>query len=371
MTHRERFYKVVTHEQTDRAVFDLSGSPQTMIDCPEVERKLAALLGFEGDKQGSGNVDERVLKALDIDLCRIGGMPTPATSHNREENGILYDAYGIGYKMTNGHYEICHNPLRDADIDEMMAYELPDADNLDRNLIERWADEAKYLHENTDYAVVAEHPVLGVFEIGCWLFGFDDYLYRCAAEPELVHAFSQRILNYQKKVIEVYYGALGRYIDCTTSGDDFGTQNAPFMSRKMFCDLIKPYLKERIAYTKKFTDAFYKHHTCGSVFELIPDIIDCGVSILNPIQPGVYQMEPERLKAAYGDRLTFWGGIDTQHLLTEGSPEQIREEVGRILSILDVNGGYILSSAHTIQSDVPAENLLAMFEGAREYYKNR
>ena len=143
------------------------------------------------------------------------------------------------------------------------------------------------------------------------------------------------------------------------------------MSRKMFCDLIKPYLKERIAYTKKFTDAFYKHHTCGSVFELIPDIIDCGVSILNPIQPGVYQMEPERLKAAYGDRLTFWGGIDTQHLLTEGSPEQIREEVGHVLSILDVNGGYILSSAHTIQSDVPAENLLAMFEGAREYYKNR
>ena len=205
-----------------------------MIDCPETERRMAELLGFSGEKQGTGNVDERTLVALDIDLRRIGGMPTPKTSHVREADGVVYDAYGIGRRMANGHPEICFNPLRDADIDEVMAYELPDADNLDMRQIERWAEQAKALHENTDYAVVAEHPVLGVFEIGCWMFGFDDYLYRCAAEPELVHAFSERILAYQKKVIDAYYGALGRYIDCTTSGDDFGTQTGPFMSTGMF-----------------------------------------------------------------------------------------------------------------------------------------
>ena len=362
---------MVTHQAADRAVFDLSGSPQTMIDCPETERRMAELLGFSGEKQGTGNVDERTLVALDIDLRRIGGMPTPKTSHVREADGVVYDAYGIGRRMANGHPEICFNPLRDADIDEVMAYELPDADNLDMRQIERWAEQAKALHENTDYAVVAEHPVLGVFEIGCWMFGFDDYLYRCAAEPELVHAFSERILAYQKKVIDAYYGALGRYIDCTTSGDDFGTQTGPFMSTGMFRELIKPYLKERIAHTRRYTDAFYKHHTCGSVFRLIPDLMDCGVDILNPIQPGTFEMEPERLKAAYGDKMTFWGGIDTQRLLPGGTPDEVRRETARILSILDVNGGYILSSAHTIQSDVPAENLLAMFEGAQAYYKNR
>jgi len=310
-------------------------------------------------------VDERVLKALDIDTRRIGGMPFPKTSHERVENGITYDVYGIGSRQG----QMCYFPLQDATIDEMMAYEMPDPDKIDRTIIKQWAAQAKYLHENTDYAVVAEHPVFGIFEIGCWMFGFEDYLYRCAAEPEMVHAFSERILDYQKKVIAMYYEEIGPYIDCTTSGDDFGTQNGLFMSRKMFNELVFPYLKERISYTKKYTDAFFKHHTCGSVFDIIPDLIGCGVEILNPIQPGAYQMEPERIKAAYGDKITFWGGIDTQHLLTEGTPEQIRAEVGRILSILDVNGGYILSSAHTIQEDVPAVNLLAMFEGAKAYYQ--
>jgi len=368
MTHRERFYRVVTHQQADRAVFDLAGSPQTMIDYPQTKDALAACLGIGSPDHSRYNVDERILTAFDIDLRRIGGMPTPATSHMRKCGGIIYNAYGIGYREVMGHLEICHNPLRDAGIDEMMRYELPDADNIDRKQIALWAQQAEWLHEHTDYAVVAEHPVLGVFEIGCWLFGFDDYLYRCAAEPELVHAFSERILNYQKKVIEIYYGALGKYIDCTTSGDDFGTQNGPFMSTPMFRELIKPYFKERVAHTRKYTDAFFKHHTCGSVHAFIPDLIECGVDILNPIQPGVYMMEHERLKADFGSRLTFWGGIDTQHLLPKASAEEVKAEVKRILSVMDVGGGYILAPAHTIQHDVPAENICAIYEGAKEYY---
>jgi len=293
----------------------------------------------------------------------------PKTGHCRTENGVTYNFFGIGCREINGYSEICVNPLRDADIDTVMKYEFPDPENIDRNQLKTWAEQAKWLHENTDYAIVAEYPVWGVFEAGCWLFGFDDYLYRCAAEPELVHTFSERFLKYQKRVTEIYYNALGKYIDCTTSGDDFGTQNGPFISVPMFRELILPYFKERVEYTKKFTDAFFKHHTCGSVHGFIPDLIDCGVDIPNPIQPGVYMMEPERLKHDFGDKITFWGGIDTQHLLTEGSPEEIRAEVKRILSILDVNGGYILSPAHTIQEDVPPENLCAVYEGAKEYYQ--
>lgn len=368
MTHRERFYRVARHQQADRAVFDLAGSPQTAIDYPQTHAALARLLGFEGEKQGPYNVDERILERFDIDLRRIGGMPIPRTSHVRSENGVTYDPFGIGCRPVNGHSEICFNPLRDADLDTVMTYELPDPEKIDLRQIDAWAAQAQWLHENTDYAVVAEHPVLGVFEIGCWMFGFDDYLYRLAAEPEVVHAFSQRILALQKRTIEIYYGALGPYIDCTTSGDDFGTQRGPFMSPEMFRELVKPYFKERVAYTRRFTKAFFKHHTCGSVHALIPDLIDCGVDILNPIQPGVYMMEHERLKNDFGDRLTFWGGIDTQHLLPEGSPEQVRAEVQRILSIMDVSGGYILAPAHTIQPDVPAENLIALYDGAREFY---
>ncbi len=372
MTHRKRFYEAATHGKPDRAVYDLCGSPQTNVDYEITQKELTQLLGFSGEKQGPFNLDERVLEALDIDTRRIGGMPTPPTSHCRTENGVVYDSWGIGYTATNGHMEICSNPLRDCTIDEMMAYEFPDPEKIDRKWIDLWTEQAKYLHENTDYAVIAEHPVLGVFELGCWMFGFDDYLYRLAGEPELVHAFSERMLDYQKKVIDLYYGALGSYIDCTTSGDDFGTQTGPFMSTEMFEDLIKPYLKERIAYTRQYTDAFYKHHTCGSVYDLIPSLIDCGVDILNPIQPGVYKMECERLKESFGSKITFWGGVDTQHLLPEGSVQEVKEEVKHLLSVLDKNGGYILSPAHTIQYDVPARNVLAIYQGADEFYgRNR
>ena len=369
MTHRERFYEVVTHGHPDRAVYDLSGSPQTNIDYEVTKKELARLLNITGEKQGFYNVDERILTALDIDTRRIGGMPTPVTSHCRKENGITYDSWGIGYKEIDGRMEICENPLRDCTIDEMMDYEFPDPEKVDRKLIQTWAEQAKMLHEQTDYAVVAEHPVLGVFELGCWMFGFDDYLYRLAGEPEMVHAFSQRVLDYQKKVIDIYYSALGRYIDCTTSGDDFGTQNGPFMSNEMFKEFIYPYFKERVAYTKQYTEAFYKHHTCGSVYSFIPMMLECGIDILNPIQPGVYMMECGRLKEEFGDRLTFWGGIDTQHLLNGGTEQEVKDVVKETLSVMDINGGYILSPAHTIQYDVPAQNLIALYRGADEYYE--
>ena len=365
MTHRERFYATVTHSTADQAVFDLCGSPQTIIDANEVRDKLADLLRIEGDDD---DIEEQILIALDIDTRRVGGMPIPNTTHEREEGGIVYDQYGIGRKLSHGYFEIVHNPLRDCTIAEIENYELPDPCNVDLKLIEQWAMQAEKLHVDTDYAVIAEHPVLGVFEIGCWMFGFDDYLYRLLAEPETVHAFSSRILAYQKKILDIYYGALGPYIDCTTSGDDFGTQRAPFMSTALFDELIAPYFRERIWHTKQLTNAFYQHHTCGSVYDLLPSIIDCGVDILNPIQPGVYKMEPERLKNGFGDQLVFWGGIDTQQLLPFGSPDDVKAEVKRILSILDINGGYILSPSHTIQADVPAENLLAVYEGAHEYY---
>ena len=362
MTPRERFIKTVLHEKTDRVAFDLCGSPQTLIDYQETRDALALCLGIKGEKQGNFPLDERILDRLNIDTRLVGDMPMPKTVHNREEKGVVYDSYGIGRRMVNGHYEICHNPLADCSIDDMMAYPMPEADNIDHSLVQKWAAAAKYLWENTDYAIVAGHPVLGVFEIGCWMFGFDDYLYRLAAEPEMVHAFSARVLDYQKKVIEIYYGALGRYINCTTSGDDFGMQTGPFMSAEMFNTLIKPYLKERIAYTKKYTDAFYQHHTCGSVYDIIPELMDCGADILNPIQPGTYMMEPKRLKAAYGDILTFWGGIDTQDLLPNGSKEDVKKAVRQIVSVMGDKGGYILSPAHCIQQDIPAENIVAIYD---------
>jgi len=347
-------------EKTDRVVYDLCGCGQTLIDYPQTCIELADYLGITGVKQGDFPVDERILKRLDIDTRIVGGMPTPKTVHNRKKDNTFYDSYGIGYSLVGDHYEICYNPLKDCTIDEMMAYPMPDAFDINRNLIREWAEKAMFMHEKTNYAVIAVHPVLGVFELGCWMFGFDDYLYRLAGEAETVHAFSERVLEYQKKVIEIYYNALGKYICCTTSGDDFGTQNGPFMSVTMFDELIKPYFKQRIKYTKLYTDAFYQHHTCGSIYDFIPIMINCGVDILNPIQPGTYMMEPKLLKNSFGDKISFWGGVDTQHLLPKGSIEDITLAVANIISDMD-GCGYILSPAHCIQWDVPAKNIATIY----------
>jgi uroporphyrinogen decarboxylase len=183
-----------------------------------------------------------------------------------------------------------------------------------------------------------------------------------AAEPDFVNHFFEIILQYQKKINAIYYGAIGPYIHYTTSGDDFGTQKGPFISPAMFRRMIQPVMAERIRHMRTYTDAAAFHHSCGSIRTLIPLLIDAGVDILNPIQPNAFEMEPERLKAEFGDTLTFYGGVDTQQILPHGTPEEVREEVRRLIGILGRDGGYVLAPAHVFQEDVPLENIAALYE---------
>ena len=148
-------------------------------------------------------------------------------------------------------------------------------------------------------------------------------------------------------------------------------QNGPFVSPAMFREQIASYLRERIACTKKFTDAYYLHHSCGSVYLLVEDLIQCGVEILNPIQPLAKDMEPGRLKKEFGDRIVFHGGIDTQNLLPFQEKEQIRETVEQVLDIMLADGGYIFAAAHNIQEDVAPEKLAVMLETARKAGKRK
>ena len=139
------------------------------------------------------------------------------------------------------------------------------------------------------------------------------------------------------------------------------------MSKDMFSSLIKPYFKERIEFTKRFTDAAFLHHSCGCVHDIIDDLIDCKVEILNPIQPVNEKMNPELLKNEFGNRIVFHGGLDTQSVLPFGTEETIKNAVYDLLSVMSRNGGYIFAAAHNIQEDVPPENVIHMFLAAREY----
>lgn len=364
LTYRERFERTLKHEQVDRPPMDLGATDMTAMEGGA--RRLAPLLGIRAEAPES-EVDEAVLQRLDIDIRGVGGVLSPAGSLARQVSPTeVVDAWGIGYSWNGHHHEAVTRPLAGATIHDLEQYAWPDAERLDAAQISAIAERARFLYEDSPYVVCARHPCLGVMELGCWMCGYDDFLYRMAAEPEFVNRFFEIILAYQKRVIEIYYSAVGPYIHFTTSGDDFGTQTGPFMSPRMFDALVIPYLSERIRYTRTFTDAAFFHHSCGSIYALIPSLIAAGVDILNPLQPRAKDMEPDLLKGEFGDTLTFYGGVDTQELLRLGTPDEVGCTVRDLIGVLGQSGGYILSAAHTIQSDVPLENVVALFGAAQE-----
>ncbi|MHB1295162.1 MAG: uroporphyrinogen decarboxylase family protein [Anaerolineae bacterium] len=364
-TPRERFARTMAHQEADRVPLDLAGTALTSAD-RDVWPALRSALGIQGEPEGDPSRDERVLRALDVDFRRVGALigggskPVPGYPDRQ------VDMWGVVRAWTGKYWDIVHSPLRDATIEDLDAYPWPDPAQIAAEApLERFQSEARRLWEETGYVVVAEHPVYGVFELACWMCGFDDFLYRLAGDQEFVHHFFVKYLQIQKAIIRPYYQALGPYIHLTSSGDDFGTQTGPFLAPRAFRELIKPYFAERIAYTREFTSGYFWHHTCGSVVKLLPDLIEAGVDILNPVQPGALGMEPASLKAAFGDQICFHGGFDTQGVLPFGTLEEIESEVQRVMGALKPNGGYIFSAAHNIQSDVPAANIVTMFQAAK------
>jgi uroporphyrinogen decarboxylase len=151
-------------------------------------------------------------------------------------------------------------------------------------------------------------------------------------------------------------------------GDDIGGQLGPLFSPAFYRRVVKPRQKALVQHIKSLTPARIWYHTCGSVMPLIPDLIDNGIDILNPVQISAAHMDPRELKARYGDKLTFWGGgIDTQRVLSFVTPAEVREHVRRNLDALKPGGGYVFNSVHNIQAGVPPENIVALFDAAYEH----
>jgi uroporphyrinogen decarboxylase len=157
-------------------------------------------------------------------------------------------------------------------------------------------------------------------------------------------------------------------IDLIYFGEDLGTQDScMFDPDTIYPKYIKPRHRRMVETLKSLTGAKVCIHSCGSVYHFIEHFIDIGIDVLNPVQVTAKNMEPERLKADFGDRMCFWGGINTQRILPFGTPEEVAAETRRIIKILGRGGGYILNSVHNIQAEVPPENIVAMFDAGRAY----
>lgn len=220
--------------------------------------------------------------------------------------------------------------------------------------------------QNTDKAIiVALGPPYELF-FGLGTGDFPGWMITLATEPEYVAALYDRLADAWLENLRRLHAAVGHRVHIVQFNDDLGTQDAPFLSTRMFREQIMPSYRRGIEWIHRHTPWKVFMHNDGAIWPLIPSLIEMGVDILNPVQTTAKGMDPLRLKQEYGDRLTFWGAsCDCQHTLAFGTPAQVAEDVRRHVEVFSPGGGYVFASVHNVQSQVPPENVFAMYDTAR------
>lgn len=359
MTSRQRFAATLARTPADRCPLDIGGTTLTSMSAG-CQKALRELLGFGGEAQlANSGVDERILQWAGTDFRGVGGivnLPGPHT--NLISDTAFVDCWGVKRELLGNYWEITQAPLHDATLADLDAFRWP-TPRIEDEKLDAWRAAAQRLRDDGRYVILAEHPMFGILELGCWMCGYDDFLMRMAIEPDFVRTFFDKVLAIQLELIEQYYGALAGLVDLTTSGDDFGTQMGPMLSPEMFDRLIAPPFSRRIARTKELGRCLYWHHSCGGVVPLLDSLIRCGVDILNPVQTSAAGMDPAALKARFGGRIVFWGGVDVQAFLPKARPDEVAREVRSLAATLGECGGYVMAPAHNMQDDIPPENIAA------------
>jgi uroporphyrinogen decarboxylase len=228
------------------------------------------------------------------------------------------------------------------------------------------AEGARKLRERTDRAIIG---LFGgnLLEIGQFLYRIDRFLMLLAGDPDRAHAFLDRLVEIHLANLETFLGAVGDSIDVVLFGDDLGMQNGPQMSTAMYEEFFKPRHARLWRRAKELADVKVMLHCCGGVRPLLPHLIEAGLDAINPVQISCGGMDAAGLKRDFGDRLTLWGGgCDTHHVLPLATPDAIREHVRRQIAVLEPGGGFVFQQVHNVLADVPPENVIAMFEAARE-----
>ena len=199
------------------------------------------------------------------------------------------------------------------------------------------------------------------------LRGYEQFMCDLLTEKALAHALLDALCEAYLARAETYVATLGEWLDVILVNDDLGTQSGPMLSPALYREMIKPYQKRLFGFIRQRFDGALLMHSCGAIAEFIPDLIECGVQAINPVQVSATGMEPERLKREFGRDIVFWGGgCDTQRVLNKGTPDDVRREVRRNCAAFAPGGGFVFTQVHNIQPDVPPENVVAMVEALRE-----
>lgn len=372
MTHRERLLTAINCKEPDRVPLDFGSTIATTIIWPGYNR-LKEHLGFQHDnktmlfRQGSVIPDDSILERFDIDTRGIVlGDYKGGPGKVIDENTVI-DIWQTTWKRApEGHYINIDGPFqkREPSIDDLDKFEWPDPDNP--GLYEGLADKAAKLRNNTDCAIVMNMPV-GIIHQGQFMRGFMEWLTDLYTNPDYICRMSDLIMDIWIKIAVNVVNEVRDNVDVFAWGDDLAMQEATLFNHEIYRKIIKPRHKEMIEAIKSRGNYKVWYHSCGSVYDLINDLIDIGVDTLNPIQVNAKNMDPLKLKTEFGNRISFWGGIDTQHVLPFGTQDEVRNAVRLMIDSLGKGGGYIVNSVHNIQPDVPPENIVAMFDEAKSY----
>lgn len=369
MTHRERVLTALNHQEPDRLPIDLGSARFTgMVNgaCLNLCRRLGfgAPGPFIDRMQQLVEIDEAILRHLDVD-ARAVSLAAPDVPAEVELDGNRYrDEWGCVRRQPPGcpYYELEYSPLA-GDITAQTIAGFPFPDPTDPGRFRGLREAALRLHDS-GYAVIYNSRFHLVHQTQ-YLRGFEDWYLDLGRDPDLFQALMEAVLQVLIELNTPALREIGDLVDIVAFGDDVGLQDRAVCSLPMYRRLIRPY-QERIVQTiRAHSQAKILYHTCGSVYRFIDDFIAIGIDALNPVQISAANMEPARLKREFGGRIAFWGGIDTQHVLPHGSPDDVRREVRRMFEILGPGGGYVCAAVHNIQPDVTPENVLALFETGR------
>jgi uroporphyrinogen decarboxylase len=339
MTPRERVLTTLNHQTPDRTPRDFWAEPPTW-------RRLLAHLGHD-DR-------ERVLKQLGIDVRHLE-VAGPA---ERELGGGLFQNFwGERYVYRQTPW----GPMREdaagalsrvQTFEELQSFPWPTPDQFDYRTL------AAPCQRSDDYALL--YGFADIWQRPALVRGWEGMFVDMVERPEWVHFLGRKFTDFYKQDYTRAAEATRGRIDMYLLISDLGSQTGPLISLNMFRQFVAPYIRE-MADCIHGLGGKVLYHSCGAIRPFIPDLVQAGVDVLDPIQPVNEAMSPERLKADFGDRLCFHGGIDMQRLLPQGTPEQVRAEACRYCQTLGRDGGYILGPAHLFQPDVPPDNILAVY----------
>ncbi len=381
MNSRERILCSLSHKEPDHVPLDIGGSDVTGIH-RDAYKNLARHFGLKEDAPICETIqqvvlpEEALLQKLEVDVRPI--FPNNPNNWEPEyedagEQKQFLDEWGVRWAMPKKgglYFDMISHPMANfTQASDISKFNVPDPANSGR--FKGLRESVKKFVANSQAAIMMMPPYGGMFESGFWLRGYKQFFMDLGGNPRMVEAILDTTLQFRLSYWAKALEEIGDLVDVVVEYDDLGSTTSTLVSPAMYRKYLKPRHKELYSFIKSHAHVSVFLHSCGAIYPLIPDFIEAGVDILNPIQVSATNMgDGKKLKQEFGKDITFWGGgVNTQSTLPRGSLQDVREEVRRRIRDFAPGGGYVFAAVHNIQPDVPPENIVAMLEAWKEYGK--